>query len=421
LSRADLQPVIDKILNKMASWNSISSMACRLALLVSVIFAMPVFQIMAVHPPAWFIKRIGKAARGFLWANKDVAMGVKCLVNWRQVCSPKIYGGLGIPDIAARSVALRCRWLWQAWMDNQKPWAGLPLPIDERARSLFEASTIISVGDGKTAQFWTDKWHAAGKLSIRFPDLFKLCTLCRISLHKALERDKWVKHFKEDLTPAAIRQFTCLWNLCRQVQLLTDVPDRVTWRWTADGAYSAGSAYAQQFIGSIRPEFTKIIWGSQAPPKCRLFAWLAVQGRCLTADVLAIRGCPHDPLCSLCNNSPETASHLLINCHYAQTVWRMVIARARLPLTFAPNAHDNIKVWLCNSDQLVGANTRKDWRALVPLIWWCIWKERNNRIFRHTAAPVTACFQSILTEARDWADAGRGRVSALLIRPREPD
>jgi hypothetical protein len=129
-------------------------------------------------------------------------------------------------------------------MDNQKPWAGLPLPIDERARSLFEASTIISVGDGKTAQFWTDKWHATGKLSIRFPDLFKLCTLCRISLHKALERDKWVKHFKEDLMPAAIRQFTCLWNLCRQVQLLTDVPDRVTWRWTADGAYSAGSAYA---------------------------------------------------------------------------------------------------------------------------------------------------------------------------------
>ncbi|KAM0825207.1 hypothetical protein ACQ4PT_069705 [Festuca glaucescens] len=177
LTRTDLQPVIDKMLNKMATWNRISSMAGRLTLLVSVIYAMPVFQIMAVHPPVWFIKRIAKAARGLLWANKDVATAGKCLASWKLVCSPKIYGGLGIPDLAARSVALRCHWLWQKWMDPNKPWNGLSLPIDDKVRSLFKASTTILLDDGDATQFWMDKWHVQGKFSTTFPDLFKHCTL----------------------------------------------------------------------------------------------------------------------------------------------------------------------------------------------------------------------------------------------------
>ncbi|KAM0828575.1 hypothetical protein ACQ4PT_067451 [Festuca glaucescens] len=45
LARAELQPVIDKVLNKMVSWSGISSVTGRLTLLVFVIFAMPIFQI----------------------------------------------------------------------------------------------------------------------------------------------------------------------------------------------------------------------------------------------------------------------------------------------------------------------------------------------------------------------------------------
>jgi hypothetical protein len=82
LTRAHLQPSIDTILNKMA-WNTISSAAGRLTLLLSVVYAMPIFQILTVHPPTWFIKWINKAARGFLWANKESAPGARCLVNWK--------------------------------------------------------------------------------------------------------------------------------------------------------------------------------------------------------------------------------------------------------------------------------------------------------------------------------------------------
>ncbi|KAM0905185.1 hypothetical protein ACQ4PT_017550 [Festuca glaucescens] len=266
-------------------------------------------KIMAVHPPVWFIKRIGKAARGFLWANKDVATGGQCLISWRQVCSPKAYGGLGIPDLAARSVALRCRWLWQSWMDDNKPWVGLPLPIDDKVKALFEASVQIAIGDGEATQFWTDQWRPEGKLCVLFSDLFKLCTLRRITVRKALDQDKWIRHFMADLTPVAIRQ-----------------------------------------------------------------------------DVRAL-----------------------------------VVDRARLPVSLIPNVHTGLQDWLISSSHRVGSANTKMWRSIVPLVWWCIWKERNERIFRHTASSPAELFQTLLSEAQLWVDAGQRRILALAEGLREPD
>ena len=72
-------------------------MAGRLSLVTSVLYALPLFQIMAIDPPGWAVKKFDKCCRGFLWANKDIATGGKCLVNWKQVCLPKKLGGFGIP------------------------------------------------------------------------------------------------------------------------------------------------------------------------------------------------------------------------------------------------------------------------------------------------------------------------------------
>ena len=44
----------------------------------------------------------------------------------------------------------------------------------------------------------------------------------------------------------------------------------------------------------------------------------------LTADTLAIRGWPHDPICKLCHNHPETVRHLLLDCSFTTTVRDMI-------------------------------------------------------------------------------------------------
>lgn len=67
------------------------------------------------------------------------------------------------------------------------------------------------------------------------------------------------------------------------------------WKWTASGIYTAQSAYLIQFEGCARSGFADFVWKTDAPGKCKLFAWLALLGRCNTADVLARKGWPAQP------------------------------------------------------------------------------------------------------------------------------
>jgi hypothetical protein len=118
---------------------------------------------------------------------------------------------------------------------------------------------------------------------------------------------------------------------------------------------------------------------------------------------------------------PETAAHLLAACPFAQNIWRKVIDRAALPVAIIPHGTIDLSDWMIGSSLQVGKHRAKPWRALVPLVWWTLWKERNDRIFRLMQSTVDNVFQALLQEASSWAQAGRPSAHALLNRPREPD
>ena len=52
-------------------------------------------------------------------------MGGHCLVNWPTVSKPKNLGGLEVSDLDKFGRVLCLRWLWQDWVDDSKPWAGM--------------------------------------------------------------------------------------------------------------------------------------------------------------------------------------------------------------------------------------------------------------------------------------------------------
>ena len=70
-----------------------------------------------------------------------------------------------------------------------------------------------------------------------------------------------------------------------------------------------------------------LIWSTMAAPRAKTFLWLAARGRCLTTDNLAIKGIPHNPVCSLCYAAPGTATHLLAGCSFSKQLWMMVISK----------------------------------------------------------------------------------------------
>jgi hypothetical protein len=86
------------------------------------------------------IQKFDKWRRNFLWApQEENVSGGKCMVSWKKICAPKIYGGLGIKDLKAYSRALRLRWEWFRWTDQGRPWVGTETPCDQTDKDLFAA------------------------------------------------------------------------------------------------------------------------------------------------------------------------------------------------------------------------------------------------------------------------------------------
>ena len=71
------------------------------------------------------------------------------MVNWPTVNRAKDLGSLGVLDLDKFGRALRVRWMWLEWHAENKPWAGLEIPCTEMDRLLFNASTAITIGNGK--------------------------------------------------------------------------------------------------------------------------------------------------------------------------------------------------------------------------------------------------------------------------------
>jgi len=118
-------------------------------------------------------KTFDKLRRRVVWNNNEKVSDGKCKVNWDKVCRPKKLGGLGILNLEKFSRALRLRWLWQEWASEDKPWVGSETPNDDTDRSLFNAATQVTVGDGKKATFWESSWLDGLPPKVIAPDLFQ--------------------------------------------------------------------------------------------------------------------------------------------------------------------------------------------------------------------------------------------------------
>jgi hypothetical protein len=54
-------------------------------------------------------------------------------VTWEKVQRPLEYQGLGIHNLEFLGWALRIHWLWAQKIDDDRPWAGLPITVPHKA------------------------------------------------------------------------------------------------------------------------------------------------------------------------------------------------------------------------------------------------------------------------------------------------
>nr|XP_020175063.1 uncharacterized protein LOC109760665 [Aegilops tauschii subsp. strangulata] len=186
------------------------------------------------------------------------------------------YGGLGILDLEKFSRALRLRWLWHSWKSLDRPWVGMEVPCEESDKAAFSAMTMITIGDGRTTTFWGCVWAGAEPLKASFPCLFKHSRRKNSTVQAALHDNAWIKDLAHGNVNPLLQEFLNLERLIRtaRTSMKSGQPDEIRWKFTANGIYSASSAYQAQLLGLIQDPFRKTFWSAWAPGRLKIFAWL---------------------------------------------------------------------------------------------------------------------------------------------------
>ncbi|GLU22472.1 hypothetical protein SLE2022_385450 [Rubroshorea leprosula] len=201
------KPVIEKFRSKLASWKGkLLSIGGRITLLTSVLSALPLFYFSIFKVPKGILKELIRIQKNFLWGTSDESKKI-AWVNWERVCLAKNKGGLGIPNLAIKNIALLGKW-WDKFYDdaeNEKLWKKITiskyysgtstvsisnttsskisaiwkdiLSISrdcERNTKCFSEGFSRQLGDGYGTRFWKDAWVETSPLMLVFPRLFKL-------------------------------------------------------------------------------------------------------------------------------------------------------------------------------------------------------------------------------------------------------
>jgi hypothetical protein len=211
-------------------------------------------------------------------------------------------------------------------------------------------------------------------------------------------------------TAEEMAEFLTLWSKVQEVQL-TDAEDEIRWRWSANGRYSAKSAYFIQLRGSYCSFNSKAIWKAKVEGKHRFFAWLLVQQKILTADNLLIWNIRRDPVCALCAQELEEAAHLCLHCVFAREVW-MLVAHWSENLVSVSRPGVGLEDWWNSSTNSLPKDRRARVSAIIIYTTWNLWKERNRRVFNNKSSTPSHVLALIKEEVQLRRLACAGGVPA---------
>lgn len=186
MSRAEYEPLIDKIRSRLLSWSSRALFyAGRLQLINSVIISITNFWCSVFRLPKRCLETIERMCSAFLRSGSP-HLNTKAKVAWLDICKPKAEGGLGIPRMADSSRVFSLSLIWRLLTNSGSLWVAWTKRNLLRRRCFWDvsdtgvgswiwrkllklrqqAATFLhsSIGNGKNTLFWFDNWLDLGKL-----------------------------------------------------------------------------------------------------------------------------------------------------------------------------------------------------------------------------------------------------------------
>ncbi|XP_057426328.1 uncharacterized protein LOC130719736 [Lotus japonicus] len=411
--------MLDKLRNKARSWNSkYISLSGRLTLMKYALCAIPLYLMGNFKAPIGVIGEAEKILRAFLW-GKDEGGRKIAWIPWALICQSKESGGLGVGFLTWKNRALLLKWAWRYGIERQSLWRKViteKYGLDSRSMMLHSAmiegrnwspqlldiinllmedsilakglteGLFCGVGDGKNTSFWADPWADFEPLNTKFPRIFALCEnkTAMVADMGLFVQGKWIWDvpFRRQFFNWEVEIFQSFNSVINSCFPSVDSPDILFWRFDNSGSFSVKSlclwAEKKTFGDDVRPIPTQI--RRSLPPKVGLLFWQVNLNKVATKDNLLKRGIslPDNGLCSLCQTTLESGTHLFLHCPKTWILWCFVLAREGVQWAIPSSLDELSSQWeflAAGSDPLL-------WNLIPYSIVWTIWLGRNDLLFQ---------------------------------------
>ncbi|GKB91994.1 RNA-directed DNA polymerase, eukaryota, reverse transcriptase zinc-binding domain protein [Tanacetum coccineum] len=355
------------------------------------------------------------------WKLNNLSIGgrltlIKCVLNgskrklamisWNKALASKKYGGLGISSFFAFNRALLFKWIWRFFSQGSYLWARFIKAI-YGGRGAIDSFEYIArrspwlnivretkalknkgidllafvVKSGKRGRyiFLNDIWLDDMALKHRYPRLYALESSKQVSISDKLSNTSLISSYRrnprggieEDQQRSLQAQIDCV--------ILVPMLDRWCWTYEASGKFSV--KLVRSFIdNSLFPkEDLPIRWVKVIPIKVIIFASRVRLDSFPTRLKLSLRGVKIPSiLCSLCNISAESTSHLLFSCLLARQLRSRFLRWWELE-DIALDSYEYWLVWFNNVH--LSKKLKELFEGVNYVMWWLIWRFKNLILF----------------------------------------
>lgn len=403
LFHADCIPLIDQVKRRLLEWqNKWLSFAGRLQLAISVLSSMQVFWASMFILPVSNSKEIEKLIRNFIWGGAEMAKG-KAKVAWKDVCLPKLEGGLGLKPLFLWNKALMAFHLWSVVVLRQSLWVKWIHTYRLKGRSFWEVKIpwdaswswkkILglrddfrpfirhSVGDGQSIWFWHDSWTGSGPL-INFFSYREISAMGfsgkeRVADFYVNGQWKWPCGLLEKV-PGCLEEGPLIDR---------NIEDKVFWR-SRNGtrnSFKTSLVWKDIRIRGPRVQWHCLVWFSNCIPKHAFILWLAIRRKLMTQDRMQFWQSDRDLNCAFCHMQLDSVDHLFFECQYSSMVyWHF---RSKGYLNISHNSWDDLMVKAATVWKGKSINVVVNKLILGALVY-LLWQERNWRLFQNSRRSV---------------------------------
>jgi hypothetical protein len=170
LKREDIQPIVEKIINKIPVWQGgLMSRAARLALLKFYLAIIPIYLMSVIKFPKRAIDAINSQMGNFFWNDQENKHNYH-LANWKSMAQME-FGGIGAPDLKDMNMCLLASWIQRYQDSNKKLWRAI---IDAKYQTC--TPNIVCCNDRQASPFRKGVMWAAEAAKMGY--MWKICDGC---------------------------------------------------------------------------------------------------------------------------------------------------------------------------------------------------------------------------------------------------